>query len=154
VILKVSLVHLYDHRADGRMGTRASNVESRIGRWIFTRHVSLSPTFPVPAWIHGYRDTRMVSTRTELIFRGPYPSVWAMLALYQHPDNKKTPPKLVSSYQQLYEPTKVDQSSRWTLEWPALGIISDLKTDMNTAGHADSTCLIQCEKADISIQSQ
>jgi hypothetical protein len=77
-----------------------------------------------------------------------------MLALYQHPDNKKTPPKLVSSYQQLYEPTKVDQSSRWTLEWPALGIISDLKTDMNTAGHADSTCLIQCEKADISIQSQ
>jgi hypothetical protein len=77
-----------------------------------------------------------------------------MLALYQHPDNKKTPPKLVSSYQQLYEPTKVDQSSRWTLEWPALGIISDLKTDMNTAGHADSTCLIQCEKADISIQSK
>jgi len=96
----------------------------------------------------------MVPTRIELIFRGPYPSVWAMLALYQHPDNKKTPPKLVSSYQQLYEPTKVDQSSRWTLEWPALGIISDLKTDMNTAGHADSTCLIQCEKADISIQSQ
>lgn len=89
-----------------------------------------------------------------LIVRGPYPSVWAMLALYQHPDNKATPPKLVSSYQQLYEPTDVDQSSRWTLEWPGLDIIADLKTDMNTAGHADSTCLIQCEKGDISIQSK
>jgi hypothetical protein len=76
-----------------------------------------------------------------------------MLALYQHPDNKKTSPKIVSSYQQLYAPTKVDQNSRWTLEWPALGIIADLKTDMDTDAHADSTCLISCEKGDISIES-
>jgi hypothetical protein len=77
-----------------------------------------------------------------------------MLALYHHPDNNKTPPKLVSSYQSLYAPTGVDQSSRWILEWPALGVIADLKTDMDTAGCTDSTCLISCEKGDITIESE
>ena len=117
----------------------------------------LLPIFPCPlgrsthhyGWASGTCTTRS----TWLISRGPYPSVWAMLLLYQHPDNKKTAPKVVSSYQQIYAPTGVDQNSRWTLEWPGLGIISDLKTDLATAGHSDSTCLISCEKADISIHS-
>lgn len=89
----------------------------------------------------------------EICLRGPYPSVWAMLALYQHPDNNKTAPKLVSSYQHIYPKTGVDQSSRWVLEWPGLdGVVANLMTDIHTAGYAPATALIQCEKADIAIE--
>lgn len=76
-----------------------------------------------------------------------------MLLLYQHPDNKKTAPKLVSSYQQIYAPTGVDQSSRWVLEWTGLGgVVANLMTDICTDAYKEATCLIQCEKGDIAIE--
>lgn len=76
-----------------------------------------------------------------------------MLLLYQHPDNKRTPPKLVSSYQQLYPLTQVDQSSRWVLEWTGLGgVLGNMMTDINTDAYKEATCLIQCEKGDIAIE--
>lgn len=78
-----------------------------------------------------------------------------MLALYQHPDNKKTAPKLVSSYQHIYPATKVDQSSRWVLEWPGLGgVVANLMTDIHTDAYQPATALIQCEKADIAIECE
>lgn len=78
-----------------------------------------------------------------------------MLALFHHPDNNLTPPKLVSSYQQIYPLTGVDQSSRWILEWPGLGgVHSSLMTDLATLGYKEGTCIVQCEKADLAIECE
>lgn len=77
--------------------------QPRPGRWRSPRHViSLSARL-----------------RTELtIFRGPYPSVWAMLLLHRHPDNKeRKAPKFINSHQSIYQRTKVDQRSRWLVDW-------------------------------------
>ncbi len=84
--------------------------------------------------------------------RGPYPSVWAMLALYLHPDNARTPPQVLTSYQTLYPRSNVDLNSRWLLEFPGLGGVQALlTTDMDTMGCGDMTALISCEHADLAI---
>lgn len=88
----------------------------------------------------------------SLLDMGPYPSVWAMLALFQHPDNNRTPPKMLTSYQTLYPRSGVDLNSRWLLEFPGLDNVQALlTTDMDTTGCGDMTALISCQHADLAI---
>lgn len=85
-----------------------------------------------------------------LLDMGPYPSVWAMLALHHHPDNKDKDPQVVNSYQQIYERSGVDLLSHWIVEWKGLAQCRCL-TDMTTSGLNDATAVISCEKADLVI---
>lgn len=87
--------------------------------------------------------------------RGPYPSVWAMLILHHHPDNKnRAPPKLLFSHQTLYkERTNVDLNSRWLLEWDGVGQAL-CTTDMAANGNQDATVTITCEEADVCLECE
>jgi hypothetical protein len=86
------------------------------------------------------------------MIRGPYPSVWAMMTLFHHPDNKQTPPEIVLTHQTVYERSNVDLNSRWLLQFPGLGGVQALlTTDMDTNGCGEMTALISCEKADMAI---
>lgn len=86
----------------------------------------------------------------SLLDQGPYPSVWAMLAMHHHPDNKDKDPKVVSSYQKIYERSGVDVASQWIVQWKGLGDAT-LTTDMATTGFDDACAVISCEQADVAI---
>jgi predicted dehydrogenase len=88
----------------------------------------------------------------SLLDMGPYPSVWAMLLLYQHPDNHAAAPKLVNSYQRIYGRTGVDARSRWLLDFEELGCEAQLMTDMTTHGLRDATAVLQCQEGDLVIE--
>lgn len=91
----------------------------------------------------------------SLLDMGPYPSVWAMLCLHQHPLNtQRTPPKLVSSHQRVYSRAKgdVDARSRWLLDFEQLGAEAALMTDMTCHGLKEATAVLQCEDGDLVIE--
>ncbi|ORX35584.1 hypothetical protein BD324DRAFT_630742 [Kockovaella imperatae] len=82
---------------------------------------------------------------------GPYPSVWTMMVLYHHPDNKKTPPKLLQSRQTLYHRTNVDEQTTLTLGFEALNVEADLRTSFTCQGLAGNCVAVQCEEGDLII---
>lgn len=82
--------------------------------------------------------------------RGPYPSVWAMMVMHHHPDNKLEAPKLLSSHQNVYQRTKVDSNSRWLLNWEKVGEAA-LTTDFACDGLADGNVLVHCEEGVLAI---
>lgn len=86
----------------------------------------------------------------SLLDMGPYPSVWAMLALHQHPDNKDASPRVVSSYQRIYPRSGVDAMSHWIVDWKDFAQCRCL-TDMTTSGYTDATAVIACEEGDLVI---
>ncbi|WOO83597.1 D-xylose 1-dehydrogenase (NADP(+)) [Vanrija pseudolonga] len=89
-----------------------------------------------------------------LLDMGPYPSVWAMLTLHQHPLNtKRTPPKVVNTYQTIYSRTGVDARSRWVLEFEELGAEGILMTDMLCQNFKEGAVVLQCEEGDLVIES-
>ncbi|BEI85701.1 hypothetical protein CcaverHIS002_0511020 [Cutaneotrichosporon cavernicola] len=88
----------------------------------------------------------------SLLDMGPYPSVWAMLLLYQHPDNRSTAPKFVNSYQRIYRRTNVDERSRWLLDFENLECEAQLMTDMTTHGLREATAVLQCQDGDLIIE--
>lgn len=88
-----------------------------------------------------------------LLDMGPYPSVWAMLCLHQHPLNtKRAPPAVVNTYQRIYPRTNVDARSRWLLDFEELGAEAQLMTDMTCHGFKDATAVMQCEDGDLVIE--
>lgn len=84
----------------------------------------------------------------SLLDQGPYPSVWAMLAMHHHPDNKDKDPRVVSSYQKIYERSGVDAASTWIVSWKGLGDAVCV-TDMTTSGYDDACVVVSCEEADL-----
>lgn len=92
----------------------------------------------------------MMAVLTPLPFRGPYPCVWAMLLVHQHPLNHDKTPKVVNSHQTTYRRSGVDLNSRWVVEWDGL-LQADLKTDMDCPGLRDNTAVLQCEEGDLMI---
>lgn len=86
---------------------------------------------------------------------GPYPSVWAMLTLFQHPDNHRTPPNILFTHQTPYARSGVDLNSRWLLEFPGLGGVQALlTTDMGVTGGGERGAVIVCEEGDIAIECE
>jgi hypothetical protein len=87
---------------------------------------------------------------SPLPFRGPYPCVWAMLLVHQHPLNHDKNPKVVTSHQTIYHRSGVDLKSRWVVEWDGL-LQADFRTDMDCPGLRDNTAVLQCEEGDLMI---
>ncbi|KAK8864696.1 hypothetical protein IAR55_001948 [Kwoniella newhampshirensis] len=84
-----------------------------------------------------------------LLDLGPYPLVWAMLVLHHHPDNvTRSRPKVLSSYQTIYQRTGVDSASRMLLEWEGVGQAA-LTADLTCHGYMDGVAVITCEEGDI-----
>lgn len=86
----------------------------------------------------------------SLLDQGPYPSVWAMLALHQHPDNADKDPRVVSSYQKVYKRSGVDAASTWVVSWKDFADAT-LVTDMTASGYDDACVVISCEEADVAL---
>lgn len=52
-----------------------------------------------------------------LLDLGPYPMIWAVLALYEHPENKKARPTSISGSMVKTPLTGVDRSTSWSLNF-------------------------------------
>lgn len=90
----------------------------------------------------------------SLLDMGPYPSVWAMLCLHQHPLNtQRKPPTVVNTYQRIYERTNVDARSRWLVDFPELQAEAQLMTDMTCHSIKEAAVVMQCENADLIIEN-
>ncbi|WVQ80131.1 hypothetical protein IAT38_002232 [Cryptococcus sp. DSM 104549] len=86
-----------------------------------------------------------------LLDLGPYPLVWAMLVLHHHPLNTtRTPPRILTSYQTVYERTGVDSGTRMLLEWDGVGTAA-LSCDLGCHGYVDGVGVVTCEEGDIVI---
>ncbi|KAF8581454.1 NAD-binding protein [Ramaria rubella] len=66
-----------------------------------------------------------------LLDLGPYPLVWALLALYQNPDNAHTPPAVINGSMLKTPRTGVDVFTSWTLDFPKLGARANLTCNLS-----------------------
>lgn len=90
----------------------------------------------------------------SLLDMGPYPSVWAMMLLHHHPDNKsRAPPKMLFSHQTIYERSGVDANSRWLLEWKGVGQAM-CTTDMTAHGSREACVVVTCSEGDLIIEGE
>ena len=76
-----------------------------------------------------------------------------MLLLHQHPNNKDSKPKVVSSHQRVYARTGVDALSHWIVQWEGLPE-AFLTADMTLLGPKECTVIVHCEKADLVIECE
>ncbi|GJJ13046.1 hypothetical protein Clacol_007295 [Clathrus columnatus] len=83
----------------------------------------------------------------SLLDLGPYPLLWAFLALYENPTNEKTEPVLVSA-SMLKTKTGVDDFTSWTLDFPKLGARADLMCNLSVINPNEPT-KIQGTKGEI-----
>ncbi|OSX64297.1 hypothetical protein POSPLADRAFT_1065541 [Postia placenta MAD-698-R-SB12] len=66
------------------------------------------------------KSHRMLDPRLgggALLDLGPYPMIWTVLALYEHPSNQKAPPTSVSASMVKTPITGVDSSTSWTVNF-------------------------------------
>ena len=82
---------------------------------------------------------------------GPYPALWAMLLIHRHPQNTDLDPKVVSSYQRIYERTGVDALSHWVVRWDGFAD-AFLTADMTIQSSRESCVIAHCEGADLVIE--
>ncbi|RSH80752.1 hypothetical protein EHS25_007088 [Saitozyma podzolica] len=87
----------------------------------------------------------------SLLDMGPYPSVWAMLLVHQNPHNTDRDPKVINTYQTVYQRTGVDLNSRWLVEWKGL-CQGQLLSDLSCPGHRDATAILQCAEGDLVVE--
>ncbi|KAK8846530.1 hypothetical protein IAR55_005616 [Kwoniella newhampshirensis] len=115
----------------------------------FTADFSMD--FPMDDKPTSHRMLDPVLGGGALLDMGPYPSVWAMLLVHRNPYNKDTDPKVLTSYQTVYERTNVDLNSRWLVDWKGL-CQGQLLTDLGSAGLREATAVLQCEEGDLIIE--
>ncbi|OCB85415.1 NAD-binding protein [Sanghuangporus baumii] len=87
-----------------------------------------------------------------LLDLGPYPLFWALLLLYNHPENKQTPPEKIQASMRKYERTGVDLHTSWTLDFPRIGKVGAraiLSTSIGVNGCRDAVTRIQGTKGEI-----
>ncbi|EJD01504.1 NAD-binding protein [Fomitiporia mediterranea MF3/22] len=86
-----------------------------------------------------------------LLDLGPYPLVWALLLLYNHPQNGRTPPTNIKASMEKYK-TGVDLHTNWTLDFPRIGKTGAravLSTSINVNSPLDVVTRIQGTKGEI-----
>jgi len=89
----------------------------------------------------------------SLLDLGPYPAVWGMLLLHQHPQNNDRAPRVVHSFQDIYERTGGDESSCWVVEWEGLGQAA-FRSSMTVDGLREMAVVINCEEGDLVIDGE
>lgn len=76
-----------------------------------------------------------------------------MLLVHQNPHNTDRNPKVINTYQTVYERTGVDLNSRWLVEWKGL-CQGQLLSDLSCPGHRDATAILQCEQGDLVVECE
>jgi hypothetical protein len=89
----------------------------------------------------------------RLITSGPYPSVWAMLVMHHHPDNKGVAPKFVNSTQRVYPRTGVDANSRWRVHWDNVAQ-ADMSAGLDSMALKHVVVAVQCEEGSLTIECE
>lgn len=88
-----------------------------------------------------------------LLDLGPYPSVWSMLVLHQHPDNKDKDPKIIDWSQRIYKRNGVDELSAFTVRWEGLAE-SRMLNDFTAWTPRDNACVVDFDKAQLVIDRE
>lgn len=95
----------------------------------------------------------------SLLDLGPYPMVWTMLLLHQHPLNTLNGghgPSGVTGHMTLYPRTGVDASSAWVVEWAGVGT-SVCTTSMDiepSLGGRERAVVVQMERGELAIHCE
>lgn len=82
---------------------------------------------------------------------GPYPLVWAMMALFHHPDNHRTPPTGVTGSMLRHPRTSVDVASSLTLNFEPLMARANLTCSFVAATPSDVCVRIIGDKGELVI---
>jgi hypothetical protein len=64
-----------------------------------------------------------------------------------------TTPKVINTYQTVYQRTGVDLNSRWLVEWKGL-CQGQLLSDLSCPGHRDATAILQCAEGDLVVECE
>ncbi|TXT13235.1 hypothetical protein VHUM_00602 [Vanrija humicola] len=86
-----------------------------------------------------------------LLDLGPYPSVWSMLVLHQHPDNTDATPTVIDHNQRIYARNGVDELSAWTVRWDGLAE-SRILCDFTAWTPRDCAAVVDCENGQLVIE--
>ncbi|BEJ11479.1 hypothetical protein CspHIS471_0109010 [Cutaneotrichosporon sp. HIS471] len=98
-------------------------------------------------------DDRMIDPKLgggALLDLAPYPAVWSMLALHQHPQNTDMEPQVLDFSQRIYKRNGVDEMSAFTVKWEGLAE-ARLLNDFTAWTPRDNACVIDCDKAQLII---
>ncbi|WVQ74807.1 hypothetical protein IAR50_004413 [Cryptococcus sp. DSM 104548] len=82
---------------------------------------------------------------------GVYPLVWAMMMLYRHPDNDRTPPEKVGSTMMLHK-TGVDIATSFTLTFPKITSIAYCSTNLLSQSQNERNTRIVGSTGEIIVQ--
>ncbi|KAH8832257.1 hypothetical protein DL96DRAFT_1581480 [Flagelloscypha sp. PMI_526] len=124
--------------------------EEDLGK-IVLLHADLSGDFDIanlPRKGHRMMDPELGGG--SLLDLGPYPLIWALLFLYEHPANKSAPPSQIAGTMVLTPDTGVDITTSWSITFPAIPAQAQLSTSMNLNRH-EAGVVVRFEKAVINI---
>jgi len=120
----------------------------------------LSADFGIDTLDKGHRILAPELGGGGLLDLGPYPTIWAILALYEHPSNKKAQPSSVTGTMLKTPITGVDRSTSWTVTFSPnspsdpnkLAAQAILSVNINVASN-NTGAAIRYEKGIITIDS-
>jgi predicted dehydrogenase len=98
-------------------------------------------------------DDRMIDPKLgggALLDLAPYPAVWSMLVLHQHPSNTDKAPQVLDFSQRIYKRNGVDEMSALTVRWEGLAE-SRMLNDFTAWTPRDNACVVDCDKAQLII---
>jgi len=83
-----------------------------------------------------------------LLDLGPYPLVWAIIALYENPDNKRAPPSKITGSMVKTPITNVDSSTAFILDFESIHAQAILSCGL-TISHNDPSVTIRFRNGNI-----
>ncbi|KAH9004722.1 NAD(P)-binding protein [Lactarius hatsudake] len=113
--------------------------EGRIGAPVLV-HADLSGDFDIENLPLTHRILDPNLGGGAILDLGPYPLVWAIIALYEHPANRRLKPTVSSSMTKT-PLTGVDRSTCFTLNFPELAAQAQLSCNINVPSQSISATL-------------
>jgi len=97
-------------------------------------HATLSSDFGIEKLPHTHRILDPNLGGGSLLDLGPYPTIWAMMCLYEHPRNKLSYPDHIAGAMLKTPLTGVDASTTWSLTFSTLQAQASLSTSITAPG--------------------
>jgi len=111
-------------------------------------HADLSGDFDIENIPKTHRILDPMLGGGAILDLGPYPLVWAIIALYEHSKNNRTKPSVVASI--IKTPlTGVDRSTSFTLTFPALAAQAALSCSINLPAQSNRSATIRFRNGNI-----
>lgn len=113
-------------------------------------HADLSADFDIKNIPKTHRILDPALGGGALLDLGPYPLVWAIMALYESPPNESTPPSTISASILKTPLTDVDANTSFTLNFSKIAAQAVLSCSMNVPATSPGV-IIRCEKGIIRV---